>query len=98
MPEEKKEKPVFSLSDPFLYQPSTNFRYIGYSYIYMPWWVLVLEPLHGVTWALMFTVVQSYAASLSPPHLTATGPGIAFATNLAGTKVWNFRVSQGATL
>ncbi len=60
------------------------FRYTCYSFVYDPWTVLLIEPLHGVTWALMFTVIQSYAASLCPPHLTATGPGIVYAFHLAG--------------
>ncbi len=65
-------------------------RFIAYSFLRDPWLSLTIEPLHGVTWSLMFSVAQSYAASLSPPGLQATGPGLTNAARLVGQAIGIF--------
>ncbi len=59
-------------------------RYIGYSFMKVAWLVYVIEPLHGATSALMFTVTSAYAVSKSPPALTATATGLTFGSQLLG--------------
>ncbi len=59
-------------------------RYTAYSFLENPWFVLFIEPIHGLTWSLMFTVTQAYAAMFSPPGLQATGPGLTMGSHLFG--------------
>jgi len=40
------------------------------------WWVLAVEPLHGVTFACMWAAAIHYAAEISPKGLEATTQGI----------------------
>jgi len=48
----------------------------AYLYTIIPrkhvWLFLVLEPSHGVTFALMWSAAVAYGTDISPPHMTAT--------------------------
>lgn len=42
-------------------------RLASYSVIQNPWMVLVIEPLHSVTYGLMYAAAITYASSITPP-------------------------------
>ncbi len=65
-------------------------RYTAYSFLENPWLVLAIEPIHGISWGLMFSVTQAYAASFSPPGLQATGPGLTMGSQLFGKSFSSF--------
>ena len=50
-------------------------RYLGYGFMKNPWLIYAIEPLHGATSALMFTVTTAFAVSKAPSGLTATATG-----------------------
>jgi MFS transporter, PPP family, 3-phenylpropionic acid transporter len=58
-------------------------RLIGYSLAREPWHFLIVQLLHGPTFALIWIAGISYADSLSPPHLKATGQSL-FSATLSG--------------
>jgi MFS transporter, PPP family, 3-phenylpropionic acid transporter len=58
-------------------------RLWGYSLAHVPWHFLVIQLLHGPTFALIWIAGVSYADSLSPPHLKATGQSL-FSVALSG--------------
>ncbi len=62
-------------------------RYMGYSFMKVAWLVYVIEPLHGATSALMFTVTSAYAVSKIPESLTATATGLTFGSQLLGNRM-----------
>ena len=41
-----------------------------------PWTVVAAEPLHGVTFAVMWATSTKYAAEIAPPGLAATMQGL----------------------
>ena len=51
-------------------------RLVGYTYIVNPWLILFLEPLHGVTYACLWTAGVSYMAEIAPKGLETTAQGI----------------------
>ena len=51
-------------------------RFVAYSVLSDPWWVLPIELLHGVTFALMWSCSVSYAKKIAPPNLEATMQGL----------------------
>ena len=51
-------------------------RLAGYAFITNPWYILPLEPLHGVTFALSWTAVASFAAEIAPPGYGASTMGL----------------------
>ena len=51
-------------------------RHLGYSLLVNPWWVLVIEPLHGVTFGLMWSAASNYAATIAPQGMSATVQGV----------------------
>lgn len=53
-------------------------RVIGYSFLYRPWLVLLLEPLHGVTFALMWLPGVKLVSEIFPPELTSSATGVLF--------------------
>ena len=59
-------------------------RYLGYALMTNPWLIYAIEPLHGATSALMFTVTTAYAVSRAPPGLTATATGLVYGSQLLG--------------
>ena len=42
-------------------------RFGGYSLMTNPWMVLVIEPLHAVTFGLMYASASTYACKITPP-------------------------------
>lgn len=52
-------------------------RFLGYSLLTDPWWVLAIEPLHGVTFACMWAASTYVAKEMAPPGLEATSQGLA---------------------
>ncbi|XP_076446545.1 major facilitator superfamily domain-containing protein 6-like isoform X2 [Babylonia areolata] len=51
-------------------------RMLGYSLLTNPWWVLLIEPLHGVTFGIMWAAASTYAAMIAPPGMSATIQGL----------------------
>lgn len=51
-------------------------RTIGYSIVPKGWYVLILEPLHGLTFAAMQTAGVAYVARFAPPGAEATGQSL----------------------
>lgn len=58
-------------------------RLAGYALAQAPWHFLIVQLLHGPTFALIWIAGISYADSLSPSHLKATGQSL-FSTTLSG--------------
>ena len=42
-------------------------RFAGYSLITNPWMVLIIEPIHAVTFGLMYASASTYACKITPP-------------------------------
>ncbi|CAM9636771.1 unnamed protein product [Choristocarpus tenellus] len=53
-------------------------RFAYYSQLRDPWMVLPIEPLHGLTFALMWSVTVQYSDHIAPSHLKATMQGLSF--------------------
>lgn len=56
-------------------------RYLSYSFIFNAWYVLAIEPLHGVTFGAMWAATTSYGGLISPEGLRATVMGLVSATH-----------------
>ncbi|KAL9968557.1 hypothetical protein ACROYT_G020665 [Oculina patagonica] len=56
-------------------------RYLSYSFIPNAWYVLAIEPLHGVTFGAMWAATTSYGGVISPEGLRATVMGLVTATH-----------------
>ena len=52
------------------------FRVIWYTSTTNPWMVLVVEPLHGITFACKALAAVHYAAELAPPGLQTSAQGL----------------------
>eukprot|EP00049_Salpingoeca_infusionum_P005985 m.100034 g.100034 ORF g.100034 m.100034 type:complete len:569 (-) comp13156_c0_seq3:233-1939(-) len=50
-------------------------RFILYSIMHNPWLVVLSEPLHGITFAVMWATSTKYASELAPEGLAATMQG-----------------------
>eukprot|EP00903_Cladosiphon_okamuranus_P010272 g9726.t1 len=50
-------------------------RFVYYSILREPWWVLPAEVLHGLTFAAMWAATTDYAHQISPAHLRTTIQG-----------------------
>ena len=51
-------------------------RFLGYSFLENPWFVLMIEPLHGITFGLMYAAATSYGSVITPPGMHGTIQGI----------------------
>ncbi|GLV42704.1 Sugar baby [Carabus blaptoides fortunei] len=51
-------------------------RYVLYSTLVDPWWVLPIELLNGVTFGLFYATMASYASIAAPPGTEATIQGL----------------------
>ncbi len=51
-------------------------RFLAYSFLLNPWMVLGIEPLHGVTFGLMYAAASSYGSVLTPAGLHGTMQGL----------------------
>jgi MFS transporter, PPP family, 3-phenylpropionic acid transporter len=58
-------------------------RLVAYALAQAPWHFLFIQLMHGPTFALIWIAGISYADTLSPPELKATGQSL-FATTLSG--------------
>lgn len=47
-------------------------RFLGYSFLSNPWWVLMIEPLHGFTYAVMYGAASSYGSRVTPTGMHGT--------------------------
>ncbi|CAN0074740.1 unnamed protein product [Ectocarpus sp. 6 AP-2014] len=81
------EVPFFYLSGPLirrvgvrgviaLTQVAYLTRFIYYSVLRKPWWVLPAEVLHGLTFAAMWAATTEYAHGIAPAHLRTTIQGV----------------------
>ncbi|KAK7482940.1 hypothetical protein BaRGS_00025840 [Batillaria attramentaria] len=66
-----------------------SIRLLVYSLLRNPWLVLLVEPLHGVTFCLMITAATTYASVVSPPGMAATTQG------LVGGTLWGLGRGAG---
>ncbi|CAM9306786.1 unnamed protein product, partial [Hapterophycus canaliculatus] len=77
------ELPFFYLSGPLirkigprnvvaLAQIGYLLRFVYYSVLQDPWWVLPAEVLHGLTFAAMWAATTDYAQAIAPGHLRST--------------------------
>ncbi|CAM9384970.1 unnamed protein product, partial [Choristocarpus tenellus] len=67
-------------------------RFTYYSQLRDPWMVLPIEPLHGLTFALMWSVTVQYSDHITPSHLKATMQGLSF------TITWGLGYGFGAII
>lgn len=51
-------------------------RFFGYSFLTNPWYVLFIEPLHCLTYGLMYSAATSYASIIAPDGMSATIQGL----------------------
>ncbi|XP_005097106.1 major facilitator superfamily domain-containing protein 6-A [Aplysia californica] len=51
-------------------------RLLVYSVVGNPWLVLLVEPVHSVTFGLMYASASSYASVIAPPGMSATLQGL----------------------
>ena len=47
-------------------------RFLGYSFLRNPWFVLLIEPLHGVTYGIMYGAASAYGSRLTPQGMHGT--------------------------
>ena len=47
-------------------------RFLGYSILNEPWFVLLIEPLHGFTYGMMYGAATSYGSRLTPEGMHGT--------------------------
>ncbi|XP_070552560.1 major facilitator superfamily domain-containing protein 6-like [Ptychodera flava] len=57
-------------------------RFLGYSFITNPWFVLPLELLHGITFGAMYAAVTNYGSIIAPPGMAATVQSLVAACNM----------------
>ncbi|KPI85237.1 hypothetical protein ABL78_5690 [Leptomonas seymouri] len=55
-----------------------TFRVVCYSLLRAPWWVLLIEPLHGVTFSFMWLPSVHLIARAFPPKLSSSATGVLF--------------------
>ncbi|WAQ98165.1 MFSD6-like protein [Mya arenaria] len=67
-------------------------RFFCYSIIPGPWYVLPVELLHCLTFALMYAAASSYASVITPEGMSATVQGLLFDARTGLGPVWTFRV------
>lgn len=74
-------------------------RVVGYSLLTNPWYVLILEPLHGFTFGLMWLAGVHFTRAQFPLHLAATAFGFLHASvwgagpvlgNIGGGVMYNY--------
>ncbi|XP_067661521.1 major facilitator superfamily domain-containing protein 6-like [Haliotis asinina] len=51
-------------------------RFLAYSFLQQPWYVMLVEPIHGITFGIMWSAVSSYASIIAPPGMQATVQGL----------------------
>ncbi|GIY74891.1 major facilitator superfamily domain-containing protein 6 [Caerostris extrusa] len=56
-------------------------RFLYYSYLHDPWWILPMELTHGITYGLNYTTMASFGKLSSKPGTEATTQSILFSTH-----------------
>ncbi|EDO33207.1 predicted protein [Nematostella vectensis] len=51
-------------------------RLVCYTFLHDPWYVLLIEPLHGITLAIMWSTCVSFASVVSPPEIYTSMEGV----------------------
>ena len=51
-------------------------RFLCYSFLSNPWFVLAVEPLHGMTFGVFWSAAASYGGMIAPPGMAATVIGL----------------------
>lgn len=69
---------------------SIAIRFLLYSSLTDPWWVLPIEVLNGVTFGLFYANMVTYASSISPPGAEATMQNVVGALFEGGGKITFF--------
>ncbi|EPY21452.1 hypothetical protein STCU_08541 [Strigomonas culicis] len=83
------EVPLFQMSERLLHKFTERqmmsmamliwvLRVVGYSLLTNAWQVLLLEPLHGVTFAFMWLPSVHVLSKAFPPHLSSSATGVLF--------------------
>ncbi|WP_299029267.1 major facilitator superfamily domain-containing protein 6 [uncultured Thermanaerothrix sp.] len=89
-------------------------RALLYSFITQPWMAMLIQLMHGLTYALMWVAGVSYAGMMAPPGLNATAQGL-FSSAIMGVgmvvgsllggfllahvgAIWMFRITSGVGL
>jgi MFS family permease len=62
-------------------------RVVGYTLLTSPWYILFLEPLHGITYGFSTIASVDYVAGNVPANLQATGQGVLGSLQSVGTLV-----------
>ncbi|CAL1542911.1 unnamed protein product [Lymnaea stagnalis] len=60
----------------YLAMISYGIRMLVYSFLTNSWLALLVEPLHGVCFGLMYAAASSYASIIAPPGMSATVQGL----------------------
>lgn len=60
----------------YIAMAALTIRLLGYSLLINPWFVLIIEPLHSITFGLMWASAANYANILAPPGMQATVQGL----------------------
>ena len=47
-------------------------RFLGYSFLRNPWFVLLIEPLHGVSYGIMYGAASAYGSRMTPKGMHGT--------------------------
>lgn len=55
---------------------SFGLRFLLYSVLTNPWWVLPIEFLNGSTFGMAYAAMASYASIVAPPGTEATTQGL----------------------
>eukprot|EP00041_Stephanoeca_diplocostata_P013878 m.247627 g.247627 ORF g.247627 m.247627 type:complete len:169 (+) comp19499_c0_seq2:1251-1757(+) len=67
-------------------------RFVSYANLYNPWLVCLVEPLHGVTYAVMWNASTSYASDIAPSGLGSTTQGLLASVH------WGFGMGSGMSI
>lgn len=49
-----------------------SIKFLSYTVIKNPWYIIPVEVLHGITFGLFYATMVSYAGIISPPEISAT--------------------------
>lgn len=61
-------------------------RFLAYSFIWNPWWILPVELLHGICFGILWPNVTSFCNAVAPPGMAATMQTMAFAVTAGLSK------------
>ncbi|PIK57792.1 putative major facilitator superfamily domain-containing protein 6-B [Apostichopus japonicus] len=54
-------------------------RFLAYSFLWNPWWILPVELLHGFCFGILWPNVTAFCNAVAPPGMAATMQSLAFA-------------------